>query len=87
MPFLPGTAPNAFCSPGWASFGEFDSLYAADSVAFSAPDTGIQFEDEPLEPEDTYGPELPEPEDVEFDTTVVDTLPRSGGRFERDAPR
>jgi membrane peptidoglycan carboxypeptidase len=63
MPFLPGTMPSAWCSPGWGSYGELDTLFAGDSAAFAAPDTE-RFEEQP-----------PAPDEAEFDTTWVDTIP------------
>jgi len=79
MPFLPGTAPTQFCSPGWASFGDFDSLFAEDSATFAASDTAYQFEEEPLTGPEPDSVEV-EPEEAEFDTTWGDTIgpPRRG---------
>jgi len=69
MPFLPGTAPSQYCSPGWATFGEFDSLFAGDSATFAASDSASHFEEEPLAEPDSL-----DPEEAEFDTTGVDTI-------------
>jgi hypothetical protein len=70
MPFLPGTAPSQYCSPGWATYGEFDSLFAEDSASFATPDSANEFEEEPL-----AAPDSLEPEEAEFDTTWADTIP------------
>lgn len=74
VPFLRGTSPTMACMDNAPWYGsELDSLYAADSMMFAAPDTFYEERPEPIAPE--AEPAEPETTTVPPDTAWSDTLP------------